>query len=450
MTNNNLNSRLSYIDNLTSNISDLIIKKTNKNIYKSLKNSEELRTLLEEMLQTFVTDRYRYIYVVDKASDNSKEFRFLLDGAKDNYEKSEFEEYYDPLDFNEWENVYKTKKPFYFNHTDTQSVWMTYIKPIIIDEKVKAIIVIDFSLVDHEKIVSSLILLDNAFTYTVSFLLIVFIIILILSIIDKKRIASLKDKTNEIEHINATLEQKVKEEVDKNREKDKKLLEQSRLAQMGEMISMIAHQWRQPLSAISATSGALTLQAMLNKLDVEAALEHSSKISEYAQHLSKTIDDFREFFKPVKIKKDITYNEVIESVLNIVSVSIKNKNITINLDKNSDVVFHTFPNELKHVLLNLVKNSEDALLERSVKNPTINISTRDRSLFVSDNAGGIADEIIEKVFDPYFSTKTKKDGTGLGLYMSKVIIEEHCDGELSVSNNDSGAIFEISLPQNEE
>ena len=248
--------------------------------------------------------------------------------------------------------------------------------------------------------------------------------------------------------LNQTLENRVQSEVDKNREKDKAMLQQSRLAQMGEMMSMIAHQWRQPLTAISATSGNLTLKAKLDMLDSETAVELGEKISEYSQHLSGTINDFRDFFKPNKKIVDITYKELIQSVLSIIEESINTKNIELKQDLKSEVVLSTYPNELKQVILNLMKNAEDILLDKEIEHPVITIETQDNILKVKDNAGGVPTDIIEKIFDPYFSTKTQKDGTGLGLYMSKTIIEEHCGGELRVYNDQAGAVFEIELPTN--
>jgi signal transduction histidine kinase len=256
-------------------------------------------------------------------------------------------------------------------------------------------------------------------------------------------------KTASLQDLNDHLEVKISNAVEKVEEQNQQLIQQSRLVQMGEMVSMIAHQWRQPLSAISAVSGGITLKAKLDMLDSKTAIELSEKISEYAQHLSATINDFRDFFKPNKEKKDTTFNELVQSVLKIMEVSITNQNITLIKKLDSDVVFHTYPNELKQVILNLMKNAEDILLDNEIKNPIITIETKENSLSISDNGGGVPKDILDKIFDPYFSTKLEKNGTGLGLYMSKMIVEEHCNGELSVSNTEDGAIFTIKIKKGE-
>ena len=249
---------------------------------------------------------------------------------------------------------------------------------------------------------------------------------------------------------NRKLQQRVMEEVKKSREKDKQMLQQSRLAQMGEMLSMIAHQWRQPLSAISATSSTIELKCKLNKIDKEQIVKLAGKISSYSQHLSSTIDDFRDFFKANKTKNKTSCVEIINNVLNIVQISLDNKNITLKKDFQCQSKFVTYSNELKQVILNLIKNAEDVLIEKKIKDPYISLkSYRENgyiTIEVGDNAGGIPEDIIDKIFDPYFSTKLKKDGTGLGLYMSKIIIEEHCNGKLSVYNSEDGAVFKIALP----
>jgi len=258
-----------------------------------------------------------------------------------------------------------------------------------------------------------------------------------------------KRAEDKIKYLNDTLQKEVARQLEQIREKDKQLLQQSRMAQMGEMLSMIAHQWRQPLAAISATSASLELKASMGKLDNDTAQQKARDISDFSQHLSRTIDDFRDFFKPNKQKEETSYDELIKSVLKIISTSITNKNIKLIQELNTHDKFISYPNELKQVILNLIKNAEDILIKKQIKNPTIKISTYTKNntniLEISDNAGGVEEDNIDKIFNPYFSTKKQKDGTGLGLYMSKMIIEEHCSGKLSVTNGEDGAVFKIVL-----
>ncbi len=232
-------------------------------------------------------------------------------------------------------------------------------------------------------------------------------------------------------------------------EKEKYLLHQSRLAQMGEMISMIAHQWRQPLTAISSTANSMSLKLAMDNFDKEYFNRRLENITKYSQHLSETIDDFRNFFKKHKDKKEITLEKVVEDSLNIIQTSLQNREITVYKDFNCFKTFKTYPNELRQVVLNLIKNAEDILIEQEMEEKWIKIQTEFKNgkhlLLVSDNAGGIDETIMDKIFEPYFSTKQNRDGTGLGLYMSKIIIEEHCHGKLSVSNDRHGAVFKVEL-----
>ncbi len=271
-------------------------------------------------------------------------------------------------------------------------------------------------------------------------------------ITDRKELEEEKEVSKkEIEKLNQNLESRVKLEVDRNREKDQLMLRQSRLAQMGEMISMIAHQWRQPLAAISATSATIELKASINKLESDDIQEKAHAISDYSQHLSRTIDDFRSFFKPNKKRTETTYDTIVASVLRIMEEPLKNKNIHLIQNLNCHDTFSTYPGEIKQVILNLISNAEEALLETMVEEPYIQIVTYRKEdqyiLEVSDNAGGIAEKNINYIFDPYFSTKKAKDGTGLGLYMSKIIVEEHCKGTLCVTNMNKGSLFSIMLPK---
>ncbi len=257
-----------------------------------------------------------------------------------------------------------------------------------------------------------------------------------------------KDSTLKLEQKNKQLNDSIRE----IKEKENLLYHQSKLAQMGEMLSMIAHQWRQPLLAISATSSSLSLKATLEKADTQVIIKMTDDINVHVQHLSETIDDFRNFFKPDKKSENTNYCEIVKSVLLIVETTIRSKNIEIILDLHCQSNFRSFSNELKQVILNLLKNAEDVLVEKKVLKPFIKISTfksEDEklpfTLEISDNAGGIPADIIDKIFDPYFSTKLEKNGSGLGLYMSKTIIQEHCKGKLEVHNIDDGALFRVCL-----
>jgi len=260
-----------------------------------------------------------------------------------------------------------------------------------------------------------------------------------------------KRKANEqiIKELNQNLEEKVEESIFKIREKEKMLQNQHRSAQMGEMISMIAHQWRQPLAAISSTSSAMNIKASLNKLDIDTTIKLSNQIISHTQHLSETIDDFRNFFKPDSGVEETNYEEMINSIMSIIKDTIKDKKIELIQELQCNQNFKTYKNEIKQVVLNLVKNSEDILAENEIENPYIKIKTYAQDnqyiLEISDNGGGVPQEIINKIYEPYFSTKEKRNGTGLGLYMSKKIVEDHCKGELSVSNDSEGAVFKICL-----
>jgi len=218
---------------------------------------------------------------------------------------------------------------------------------------------------------------------------------------------------------------------------------------MGEMLSMIAHQWRQPLGAISATTSFLSSKLMLGQVDHAEFEEEIERIETYAAHLSKTIDDFRNFFKPTKQKEEITLESMVDKTLNIAKPLLTNKNITVQTDFTCKETIQTYGNELGQAILNIIKNAEDALLEHTVENPKISIRTYkdDKKVYleIKDNAGGIDEAIFDKIFEPYFSTKLAKDGTGMGLCMSKTIVEEHCKGHLSVHNEAGCAIFTIAL-----
>jgi len=253
-------------------------------------------------------------------------------------------------------------------------------------------------------------------------------------------------------------------EVEKNREKDKQLLQQIRLAQMGEMISLIAHQWRQPLSAISSRINAIDIRIQFNSYDfndikqtdefIEYMQEGHKHILNYVHSLSETIDDFRTFFKPNKSKEFVSITTPIERALSIVEIKMSHHDIDIIKDYKIDNIVEMHSNEMMQVVLIILNNSEDNFEEKKIENRKINIITKEDDEYhiieIKDTGGGIPNNILDKIFDPYFTTKDSKNGTGLGLYMSKTIVEKHNKGILSVNNIDNGVSFEIKLKKKEE
>ncbi len=231
--------------------------------------------------------------------------------------------------------------------------------------------------------------------------------------------------------------------------RDEFIQQQAKLAQMGELLSMIAHQWRQPLTAINAASENLKLKALLNEIDFNTIENTTNDIDKYVNHLSNTINDFRNFYKVDKSMEITTLNELVEKSLNIIEDSIISNNIKIFKELNSTSKIETYICEITQVILSLLQNAEDILLEKQIDNPYIEIKTYEDNkklyLEIIDNGGGISTEILEKIFEPYFSTKLEKNGTGLGLYFAKRIIDNNCNGLLDVRNHLNGAIFTISF-----
>jgi signal transduction histidine kinase len=247
------------------------------------------------------------------------------------------------------------------------------------------------------------------------------------------------------------LEEIIAKEVAKNQEQQLLLIQQSRLAQMGEMLSMIAHQWRQPLNALMLSNQLVVSKYSKGKLD-EISIEYFRKNSQMLiQKMSHTIDDFKNFFIPHKEKELYCVNEIVKSALNMVKDLYVQENIALSFSEKEYLYTFGHPNELGQAILNITNNAKDALIENSVEDKEIKIALSKKKhtiiLEISDNAGGIPEEIIDKIFDPYFSTKSKKNGTGLGLYMTKMIINEQLDAKIDVKNTLFGARFTIQLKE---
>jgi PAS domain S-box-containing protein len=229
------------------------------------------------------------------------------------------------------------------------------------------------------------------------------------------------------------------------------LLEQSKHAAMGEMISMIAHQWRQPLQTVSILVQKLPLTKMIDGQITDDLIDGVVEdVGKQLQYMSKTIDDFRDFFKPNRKKEVIDISIIVNKSIDFLGYLLKANSIELNIKNDMKVEIYVYLNEIVQVIINILKNACDALNEKNIEEKNINISTIKDDDYVyieiEDNAGGIPDNVIGKIFEPYFSTKTNKNGTGLGLYMCKTIVEHHSNGVISVKNTNIGAKFTIKLP----
>ena len=255
----------------------------------------------------------------------------------------------------------------------------------------------------------------------------------------------------EIEELNANLEKRVQEEVEKNKEKQMMLYEQSKSAQMSEMIINIAHNWRQPLSIITTAASGLKLQKEMDILtdDIyETSLENILLSSKY---LSKTLDKFSSLVNEDMELKDFILQEKVDAALDLILPALKEKEIKLTrVYSDEKIKLHSMPNELSKVILNIVTNSKEALLNRKIKDPLIDlhIDKHDKTVLITieDNAGGINDDIMPKIFDPYFTTKHQSVGTGMGLHISYVIVTKALNGKIYAKNSNNGVKFYIEIP----
>jgi PAS domain S-box-containing protein len=231
--------------------------------------------------------------------------------------------------------------------------------------------------------------------------------------------------------------------------KEKLLIEQSRLAEMGSMIGMIAHQWSQPINTISMLIQSLIVKYEREILDDDIIEVFDQKTSEQILLMSNTIDDFRNFFKPTNDKSDFSLNKAINTATSLLLILLTKHKVDLQITTDDDITLYGHQNELGQVIINIIHNAIDIMNSRKIENKIIKIITtryEDRvKISINDNGGGIPDDVIGKVFDPYFSTKDEFKGTGLGLFMCKMIIEDHMNGEIKASNVEDGANFEIIL-----
>ena len=267
--------------------------------------------------------------------------------------------------------------------------------------------------------------------------------------------SKIQELIKEEKEINETLEKRVFEETSKQKEQEQLLIQQTRLAAMGEMIGNIAHQWRQPLNALGLVFQNLKFSYEIGELNDEVLNRTVDKAEMLTKNMSKTIDDFRNFFRPNKAKEYFDINKSVLDAISLVESTFVHHNIKLEKDfKEEKIDVFGFPNEFSQVILNIISNAKDALIGNKIENPMIKIETKveDDYAYISikDNALGIKDEIIHKIFEPYFTTKDEVQGTGIGLYMSKIIIEKNMNGKIYLENTNEGANFIIKLFMKDE
>lgn len=234
------------------------------------------------------------------------------------------------------------------------------------------------------------------------------------------------------------------------RQKDAFITKQSKFAAMGEMIGMIAHQWRQPLTGMGMTVDNLKLDIELQTIDEEKWMSNLEQVTTQIHYLSHTIDDFRNFFKPNQETQDVNVTKLMDESLQVIDSSLRSNHIAVIKNYSENCLIVSYHNDIIQVLLNIVKNAIDAYVENNIQERplylNIQMKTAQCLIEIVDEAGGIPDDIIDDIFNPYFSTKDEKNGTGLGLYMSKMIVEDHLNGTLDVTTADGKTHFIITLP----
>jgi signal transduction histidine kinase len=261
-------------------------------------------------------------------------------------------------------------------------------------------------------------------------------------------------RTAELDELNKSLDRRVHEEVAERKRQEALLIQQSRLAAMGEMIGSIAHQWRQPLNALGLVLQNMGMQYKHGQLTEESMARMTDKAARLVERMSSTIDEFRNFFKPTKHQETFNLRRAMLSAADIMEAALRNHNIELTLQCDDDIEIFGIAGELSQVLLNLLSNAKDALLGSGQTQPRILLRATYMPdgvrIDVEDNGGGIPPHLIDKIFEPYFTTKDEGKGTGIGLYMSKTIVESYLRGRLMVANTADGARFTLEISSEKE
>ncbi len=260
---------------------------------------------------------------------------------------------------------------------------------------------------------------------------------------------ALSELKNTINNVIENLEFKIQDEIKQRLEQEQLLIQQSKLAAMGEMIGNIAHQWRQPLAQISAIHMNMKVTYDFNKFTKEYLNTKVKEANKLTSYMSQTINDFQNFFKPQGEKEIFSIENACKEAYYIIESSLNYHGINLEFDikENSEIL--GYKNEYSQVILNIISNAKDIIIERKIEKPIIKVEVKSGNNYgivkISDNAGGVKAEILDKIFEPYFTTRYKTQGTGIGLYMAKTIIERNMGGYINIKNENSGAVFTIKV-----
>lgn len=316
---------------------------------------------------------------------------------------------------------------------------------------------------ETEKLFNTLTLILN---FSIVFVFLFSIILSVLFIINFRKLHygledAVNEKTKELQQLNESLENRIQNEVANSRKKDLIMFQQARLASLGEMIANIAHQWRQPLGSLMMIIQSFQTKMELGKLTDEFIEQKVDDAILLGENMSNTLDDFQNFFKPNKDHSVFKLKDCIEHSFELSKYLLEKERIHFHLDIKDDVEISGFYNELSHVFLNIIGNSKDALKNKQHNHRLIEVGVKKFKKYIRinilDNGGGIDEEVLPHIFDPYFTTKYKSAGTGIGLYMSKQIIEKHMHGSIGCKNIyykidkeqfENCALFVITIPYN--
>lgn len=274
-----------------------------------------------------------------------------------------------------------------------------------------------------------------------------------IELLNKELEDKVDERTRELKEMNETLERRVVEEVEENRKKDEAMLTQSRYLAMGEVIEMISHQWRQPISVIGAIASHMMINIELEIDSREEMKKELEKLSSEIQQLSRIITQFSDLFEEDSQEHPVRPCDVLNEILSVMKSSFEHNNITVETSYTKNCEIMLISRDLFQVYWNIINNAKEILIERAIEEPKIKIETKKSEegivTYIADNGGGIEEKYIDKIFEPYFSTKEDLNGKGLGLYIAKSLLEKKIHGTITVHNNDQGALFIITIPNRE-